>query len=130
VSDKTDDLLARRYGAKPVNALKFRIFAILAIIATAAGAVWLGLANWSPIQATTSSFDVESPWQTKVEFELQMPPGEVALCRFEALNNAFFVVGYVEHSFGPFEQLITNHAISINTFEEAVTGLVDRCSLR
>jgi hypothetical protein len=59
-----------------------------------------------------------------------MPPGEVALCRFEALNNAFFVVGYVEQSFGPFEQLITNHAISINTFEEAVTGLVDSCSLR
>ena len=130
MSDKTDDLLARRYGAKPVNALKFRVFAILAIIATAAGAVWLGLSNWSPIQATTSSFDVESPWQTKVEFELQMPPGEVALCRFEALNNAFFVVGYVEQSFGPFEQLITNHAITINTFEEAVTGLVDSCSLR
>lgn len=130
MSNRTDDLMARRYGAKPVNALKFRIFAIAAVIATAAGAVWLGLANWSPIQATTSSFEVVSPWQTTVEFELQMPPGEVALCQFEALNNAFFIVGYVEQSFGPFDQLITNHAVSINTFEEAVTGLVDSCTLR
>jgi hypothetical protein len=130
MADKIDSILAERYGAKPVNATRFRIFAIAAVLATTAGVIALGLANWSPIQATTSSFEVVSPWQTKVEFELQLPPGEVADCRLEALNNAFFEVGYLEQPFGPFDQLITHHAVSINTFEEAVTGLVSGCSLR
>jgi hypothetical protein len=40
------------------------------------------------------------------------------------------VVGYLEQSYGPYETLITNHTVSVNTFEEAVTGVVDNCSLR
>jgi hypothetical protein len=59
-----------------------------------------------------------------------MPPGSVAVCELEALNNAFAVVGYVKQSFGPFDQLITNQNVQINTYEEAVTGLVANCTLR
>lgn len=130
MAEKNTDLAAQRYGARRVSSRKLRYFSIAGIIAMTAIAVWLGLANWSPVQATTSSFSVVSPWQTTVEFELQMPPGQVADCNFEALNNAFFVVGYVEQSFGPFDQLVTSHTVQINTFEEAVTGLVDTCTLR
>ena len=104
--------------------------AIFGIVLLTASAAFFGLANWTPIQATEISFRVESQWYTELEFELQMPAGSVALCSFEALNNSFAQVGYVEQAFGPFETAITKHKIGINTYEEAVTGLVDNCSLR
>lgn len=128
--EENADLLAERYGVKRSNPRRFRLFAIAGIAVMTAVVVLLGLANWTPLQATTSGFRVLSPWQTEIDFELQMPPGSVAICQFEALNNAFFVVGYLEQSYGPYETLITNHTISVNTFEEAVTGVVDNCSLR
>lgn len=130
MTEQKDDLLAERYGKKSANPRLFRLFAYLGIGTLAIGTVLLGLANWSPIQSTTVGFRVISPWQTEVDFEIQMPPGKAADCTLEALNNSFAVVGHIKRSFGPFDQLITTHTASINTFEEAVTGLVDNCSLR
>jgi hypothetical protein len=130
VPEQKDDLLATRYGQKKARPGRFRWLAYGGVAAMTIGAVGLGLANWSPIQATTISFRVVSPWVTEVDFEIQMPPGSVAVCELEALNNAFAVVGYVKQSFGPFDQLITNQNVQINTYEEAVTGLVANCTLR
>lgn len=128
--EQKDDLLATRYGQKKARPGRYRWLAYAGIAAMTIGFVGLGLANWSPIQATTISFRVVSPWVTEVDFEIQMPPGSVAECELEALNNAFAVVGYVKQSFGPFDQLITNQKVEINTYEEAVTGLVANCTLR
>ncbi len=128
--EQKDDLLATRYGQKKARPGRFRWLAYGGVAAMTIGSVGLGLANWSPIQATTISFRVVSPWVTEVDFEIQMPPGSVAVCELEALNNAFAVVGYVKQSFGPFDQLITNQNVQINTYEEAVTGLVANCTLR
>ena len=128
--EQKDDLLATRYGQKKARPGRYRWLAYAGVAAMTIGFVGLGLANWSPIQATTISFRVVSPWVTEVDFEIQMPPGSVAECELEALNNAFAVVGYVKQSFGPFDQLITNQKVEINTYEEAVTGLVANCALR
>lgn len=128
--EQKDDLLATRYGQKKARPGRYRWLAYAGVAAMTIGFVGLGLANWSPIQATTISFRVVSPWVTEVDFEIQMPPGSVAECELEALNNAFAVVGYVKQSFGPFDQLITNQKVEINTYEEAVTGLVANCTLR
>jgi len=130
VPEQKDDLLATRYGQKKARPGRYRWLAYAGVAAMTIGFVGLGLANWSPIQATTISFRVVSPWVTEVDFEIQMPPGSVAECELEALNNAFAVVGYVKQSFGPFDQLITNQKVEINTYEEAVTGLVANCALR
>jgi hypothetical protein len=130
VPEQKDDLLAARYGQKKARPGRYRWLAYAGVAAMTIGFVGLGLANWSPIQATTISFRVVSPWVTEVDFEIQMPPGSVAECELEALNNAFAVVGYVKQSFGPFDQLITNQKVEINTYEEAVTGLVANCALR
>ena len=97
--EQKDDLLATRYGQKKARPGRFRWLAYGGVAAMTIGAVGLGLANWSPIQATTISFRVVSPWVTEVDFEIQMPPGSVAVCELEALNNAFAVVGYVKQSF-------------------------------
>lgn len=130
MTEQKDELLAKRYGKKSANPKLLRPFAYIGIGLLAVGTVLLGLANWSPIQSTTVGFRVVSEWQTEVDFEIQMPPGKVADCTLEALNNSFAVVGHIKRSFGPFDRLITTHTVSINTYEEAVTGLVDNCSLR
>lgn len=130
MSEQKDELLAERYGKKPANPKLLRRFSYLGVALLTIGTVLLGLSNWTPIQSTTIGFRVISPWQTEVDFEIQMPPGEVADCTLEALNNSFAVVGHSKRSFGPFDDRITTHTVSLNTFEEAVTGLVDSCSLR
>ncbi|MFM1844808.1 MAG: hypothetical protein RI917_126 [Actinomycetota bacterium] len=130
MSEQKDDLLATRYGKKTANPKLFRIFAFSALAIFTIGAVAVGLMNWSPLQFTTVGFRVTSPWVTEVDFEIQMPPGEVAVCSIEALNNSFAVVGHITQSFGPFDQLITTHTLAVNTYEEAVSGLVDSCTLR
>ncbi|MFM2023228.1 MAG: hypothetical protein RIR89_620 [Actinomycetota bacterium] len=130
MSEQKDELLADRYGQRPANPKVFRIFAYLALATFTIGTIALGLANWNPIQSTTVGFRVVSPWVTEVDFEIQMPPGQVAECSIEALNNSFAVVGHITQTFGPFDQLITNHTVAVNTYEEAVSGLVDSCTLR
>jgi len=124
-------ILAERYGAKnPRSSRRGPLLAVLGVLLLTLGAGYLAIANWSPIQAIDIGFRVLSPWQTELDFELQMPAGREAVCEFEALNNNFGQVGFVTREFGPFEQEITTHTISITTFEEAVTGLVRGCELR
>jgi hypothetical protein len=124
-------ILAERYGAKnPKSSRRGPLLAVLGVLLLTLGAGYLAIANWSPIQATDIGFRVVSAWQTQLDFELQMPAGRKALCEFEALNNNFGQVGFITQEFGPYEQDITTHTISINTYEEAVTGLVRGCELR
>jgi hypothetical protein len=128
---KEEDILAERYGVKITkNSRRNRTLAIVALSLFTLSTVAVGLVNWSPVQATDIGFRVQSPWLTELDFELQMPMGRIAECEFEALNNNFAQVGFVTKSFGPFETGITTHTVQINTYEEAVTGLVRGCVLR
>jgi len=131
MQDKQAQILAERYGeAKRPNKRRNQVLAWGAVVVATLTAGWVGFLNWSPITTTDIGFRVVSDWQTEVDFELQMPAGSEALCRIEALNNAFTQVGYVEIELGPFDQAITRHTVSLNTYQKAVTGLVDECTLR
>ena len=126
-----DEILSERYGKKrSSNSARNRVLALVALGLFALSTVAVGLANWSPVQATNIGFRVVSQWATELDFELQMPAGAIAECEFEALNNNFAQVGFVTEAFGPFDSGITTHTVSINTFEEAVTALVRSCELR
>lgn len=125
-----ENLNYSRYGDRPRSSKSRKILAIFGIALLTASAAFLGLANWSPIQATEIGYRVQSEFSIEVDFELQMPKGSIAVCSFEALNNSFAQVGYLTQAFGPYEQDITSHTVGINTYELAVTGLVDECSLR
>ena len=129
--DKEAEILSERYGVKKSSKSGLNRalgWAAVGFATVAAGLV--GYLNWNPIGTTDIGFRVVSPWQTEVDFELQMPPGSVAICSVEALNNSFTQVGYVQLELGPFEESTTRHTVAVNTYQEAVTGLVDQCSLR
>lgn len=131
MQDKQAEILRERYGIKKAaKPGRFRALAWAGVIVATVIAGLFGYLNWNPIGTTDIGFRVLSPWETEVDFELQMPVGSVAICGIEALNNSFTQVGYLSIELGPFEQATTRHSVSVNTYQEAVTGLVDECSLR
>jgi len=131
VEQNQQQILAQRYGEKRApSRSRVKLLSVIGVSALTLGAIGIGLANWNPIAAETIGYRVQSPWLTELDFEVQMPPGSVAQCEFEALNNSFAQVGFRTEQFGPFEQATTAHTVEINTFEEAVTGLVRGCELR
>ena len=131
MQDRQAEILRERYGvSKSVDKTRNKVLGWSAVALATIIAGLFGYLNWSPIGTTDISFRVISPWQTEVEFEIEMPAGSVAVCGIEALNNSFTQVGYVELEFGPFEVTTTRHTVSLNTYQEAVTGLVDECQLR
>ena len=131
MQDKQAEILSERYGVTRANRKgSAKLLGWLAVIVATFVAGLFGYLNWGPIGTTDIGFGVISPWQTEVDFEIQMPVGSVATCGVEALNNSFTQVGYVLLELGPYEQSTTRHTVSINTYQEAVTGLVDECTLR
>ena len=131
MQDKQAEILNERHGVtRATKKGPAKLLGWLAVIGATFVAGLFGYLNWSPIGTTDIGFRVISPWQTEVDFEIQMPVGSVATCGVEALNNSFTQVGYVFLELGPFEQSTTRHTVSINTYQEAVTGLVDECTLR
>lgn len=131
MQDKQAEILSERYGVtRAPRKGSTKVLGWVAVIVATVLAGLFGYLNWSPIGTTDIGFRVISPWQTEVDFEIQMPVGSVATCGVEALNNSFTQVGYVLLELGPFEQSTTRHTVSINTYQEAVTGLVDECTLR
>ena len=131
MQDRQAEILHERYGvSKGAGKTRNKVLGWAAVSLATLTAGLFGYLNWSPIGTTDISFRVVSPWQTEVEFEIEMPAGSVAVCGIEALNNSFTQVGYVELELGPFEATTTRHTVSLNTYQEAVTGLVDECQLR
>lgn len=131
MQDKQAEILSERYGVNEAPRKgSNKVLGWVAVIVATVLAGLFGYLNWSPIGTTDIGFRVLSPWQTEVDFEIQMPVGSVATCGVEAINNSFTQVGYVYLELGPFEQSTTRHTVSINTYQEAVTGLVDECTLR
>lgn len=129
--DSNQELLATRYGKKPkLDAKKWRPLGIGVVVAMSIGALGISTLNYNPAQFKDIGFRVKSEWQTEVDFELSKPKDATAVCKFEALNNSFLVVGYKEIEFGPSDYETNRHTISLNTTELAVTGLVKDCSLR
>jgi len=129
--DSNAELLETRYGQKqPRNPKAFRRFAIVGVTLLTITAMWFGIANYSPVSYQNIGFRVISEWQTEVDFELTKPVGATVICSFEALNNAFATVGWIELEFGPSDVQTIRHTISLNTTELAVTGLVDECNQR
>ena len=131
MQDKQAEILSERYGVtRAPRKGSAKVLGWVAVIVATVLAGLFGYLHWSASGTTDIGFRGSSPWQSEVDFEIQMPVGSVATCGVEALNNSFTQVGYVYLELGPFEQSTTRHTVSINTYQEAVTGLVDECTLR
>ncbi|MEY3561726.1 MAG: hypothetical protein RL068_878 [Actinomycetota bacterium] len=131
MGEKENELLRERYGQKPELGKRTRlILGSSALALMSLGAIALGLANFSPIEAQDVGFRVIDPTAIELDFEITKPGSQVAICSVEALNEQFAQVGYKEIEVGPTETNTVRLTVRINTTELATTALVDNCELR
>lgn len=124
------ELLAKRYGVKASNPKRNRVLTIVGVGLLTVTAGWFGFANYSPVSFQDLGYRVLSDTRVEIDFELTRPANADVVCSFEALNNQFAPVGWVELVIPGSESTKVRNTITINTTELAVTGLVDECRLR
>lgn len=124
--------LAERYGRSP-SALARRLgrvgIGLLALVALGV-AVWVSLvfAN-QPVRWDDVGYRVDGPASTEITFDVTMAPGSTAQCRVQALSSSYAQVGVLDVVVGPSERRSTRYTETIATAEEAVTAVVDTCTI-
>jgi hypothetical protein len=127
-----DDLMASRYGKKPVrnSRLKISIAAAALLAVFLAWAAWVTIFAPPTVKASVAGYEVVDSSQTTIRFNVVKPAGKVAVCAARVLDKAYSVVGYREILIdaGAAENKV--FSVSVNTTQEGVTGLVDNCWLK
>ena len=124
---------ADRYGdvRPPWHRLTARALAGAVVLAGLAWVVWAGLhqadrdVRWDDV-----GFSVSGPTGVDVTFDVIKDPDATAVCRLEALNAQYAVVGVAEVEVGPAPDRVVRRTEQVRTQERPVTGLVKTCSLR
>jgi len=100
------------------------------------GLVGLGVALWvavsfadQPVRWDDVGYRVDGPASTQITFDVIMAPGEVATCRVQALSSSYAQVGVLDVVVGPADRRTSRYVETIPTAEEAVTAIVDTCTI-
>lgn len=130
----TEDLIAQRYGRTKAAKRRTRITAWGIGIALTASfltwAIWVNFATPSAAKGTVVGYEVIDSQHTLVRFKVSKPTGFDAACGIEVLNQAYGVVGYLQVDV-PAETPATEVLeVSVNTTQEGVTGVADKCWIK
>lgn len=124
--------LAQRYGTttSPRARWAWRLGIGVAAAVGLAVAIWVALVfAIQDVRWDTIGYKVHDASSTDVTFDIIMDPGTVATCRVQALSASYAQVGVADVVVGPSEYRVTRYVESIPTAEEAVTALVDTCTV-
>ena len=126
-------LAAERYGRRPARHPR-RGLVITGAIGLSLGLAWAGWVGLAQAQHALSwqniGYTVLGDGQTRVTFEVTMPPGSTAVCTVRALNTSFAEVGLLDVTVGPSRQDTVRTTVVVPTGELAVTGVVKDCAKR
>lgn len=125
--------MAERYGLKTYSAKRKRaqvIAGFAGVLAFSAAAIWVGYANFDPIQVRELSFKVVNDWRTDLEIEVIAPVGSKMACELQAMSSDFAVVAQKTVQLGPTEQTTTRYIVTLETTSKAVTGVVESCQAK
>jgi len=124
--------LAERYGRSPSARARLlgRIgIGLLALVALAV-AVWVAVAFADqPVRWDDVGYRVDGPASTQITFDVTMSPGASGTCRVQALSTSYAQVGVLDVVVGPSDRRTTRYTETIATAEEAVTAIVDTCTV-
>lgn len=115
---------------KQSNPKRLRIFAAAGITALVLGTAYFALGNNQQFSYEDVGYRVVGDYRVEVDIEITKPTDRTLVCSVQALNNQFAVVGWKEFEFESSEFMTLRHTVTLNTTEQAVTGLVDECRLR
>ena len=130
---ETDEAyLAERYGTttSPRATWAWRIGIGIGAVVGLGVAIWVALVfAIQPVRWETIGYQVHDASHTDVTFDVIMDPGTTATCRVQALSANYAQVGVSDVAVGPSDFRVTRYVESIPTAEEAVTALVDTCTV-
>ena len=124
------EILSSRYGVKQSNPKRLRVFAAVGITALVLGTAYFALGTSQQFSYEDIGYRVVSDYRVEVDIEITKPIDQALVCSVQALNNQFAVIGWKEFEFEPSQFMTLRHTVTLNTTEQAVTGLVDECRLR
>lgn len=124
--------LAERYGrsssafARRLGRAGIGVVALVALGVT----VWVALVFADqPVRWDDVGYRVDSAASVEITFDVTMQPGSTAQCRLQALSSNFAQVGVLDVVVGPSDRLTSRYVETIPTAEEAVTAIVDTCTI-
>ncbi|MFB9954659.1 DUF4307 domain-containing protein [Cellulomonas denverensis] len=121
---------ACRYGPpqSPQRRRAARIgIAILAAIGLGI-VIWIGLgAAGTAVRWNDVGYRVDGSTAVEITFDVIQDPGEVAVCRVQALSASHAEVGVQQITVGPSQERTTRVTATIPTAEAAVTAAVHGC---
>jgi hypothetical protein len=92
--------------------------------------VWAGLAQADrDVRWDDVGFSISGSSAVDVTFDVIKDPDTTAVCRLEALNRQFAVVGVVDVEVGPSPDRVVRLTETVQTQEQAVTGVVRTCTV-
>jgi hypothetical protein len=121
-----------RYGdvRPPWHRAAARAAAGALLVGGLAWVVWAGLAQADrDVRWNDVGFSISGSSAVDVTFDVIMDPGTTAVCRLEALNRQFAVVGVAEVDVGPSPERVVRLTETVRTQEQAVTGVVRTCAV-
>ncbi len=132
MSTTDEAYLAERYGRSPSARARLlgRLgIGLLALVALGV-AVWVALVFADqPVRWDDVGYRVDGPASTQITFDVIMAPGATAHCRVQALSSSYAQVGVLDVVVGPSEGRTSRYVETIATAEEAVTAIVDTCTI-
>ncbi|NLF04255.1 MAG: DUF4307 domain-containing protein [Actinomycetales bacterium] len=132
MSATDEEYLAERYGRSP-SARAQRLgrvgIGLLALVGLAV-ALWVAVAFADqPVRWDDVGYRVDGPASTQITFDVIMDPGTTATCRVQALSSSYAQVGVLDVAVGPADTRTSRYVETIPTAEEAVTAIVDTCTI-
>lgn len=127
-----EEYLAHRYGTttSPRARWALRVTVGVGAAVALAAIVWVSAVfALQPVRWDTIGYQVHDAASTTVTFDVIVDPGTVAHCRVEALSASYAQVGVLDVVVGPSERRSTRYVETIPTAQEAVTALVDTCTV-
>ena len=123
---------AGRYGRvpSPRRRLAGWVAAGLALAVAGAWVVWAGLGQaradvrWSDV-----GFTIHGDQSVEVTYDVGKEPSSTAVCSLRALDRNKTAVGIARVTIGPTSAKVTRRTDSVRTSAQAVTGVVDDCTL-
>ena len=123
-----EELLAARYGKKPVDRRRQRLaivaIASVALIVFLTWAVSVTIAGAEKVEGTLASYNVKSDRLVEVKVNLKRPKNQAAVCQVEALAQDYEVVGYKELAIPENTDSVKSN---IATVKPAVSAVVKDC---
>ncbi len=119
-----------RYGpaASPTRRRAARIGLVVLAAVGLGIVIWIGLgAAGTAVRWNEVGYRIDGSTAVEITFDVIQDPGEVAVCRVQALSNSHAEVGVQQITVGPSTEQTTRVTATVPTAEEAVTAVVHGC---